>query len=84
MTKKKKQYSEDYWVLNEVYPVLSFGFSIDDIRDAYRDYYGLIVLSVKKVNENDFDLYVELYHKLVKDGKIKPLQPLHEKQSSML
>lgn len=79
MTKQKKRYKEDYWLLNEVYPIISFGFSIDDIRDAYRDCYGLIVLSVKRIEENDFDLYVELYKKLVDTGKIKPLQPLYEK-----
>jgi len=80
MKKQKKRNKEDYWLLNEVYPIISFGFSIDDIRDAYRDYYGLIVLSIKRVDENDFDLYVDLYHKLVDTGKIKPLQPLYEKQ----
>lgn len=80
MIKQKKRCREDYWVLNEVYPVMSFGFSIDDIRDAYLDCYGLVVLSIKKVEENDFDLYVELYHKLVEEGKIKPLQPLYENQ----
>lgn len=80
MKKQKKRYKEDYWLLNEVYPIISFGFSIDDIRDAYRDYYGLIVLSIKRVEENDFDLYVDLYKKLVDTGKIKPLQPLYEKQ----
>lgn len=80
MTKQKKRYKEDYWLLNEVYPIISFGFSIDDIRDAYRDCYGLIILSVKRIEENDFDLYVDLYKKLVDAGKIKPLQPLYEKQ----
>lgn len=80
MTKQKKRYKEDYWLLNEVYPIISFGFSIDDIRDAYLDCYGLVVLSVKRIEENDFDLYVELYKKLVDTGKIKPLQPLYEKQ----
>ena len=80
MTKQKKRYKEDYWLLNEVYPIISFGFSIDDIRDAYLDCYGVVVISVKRIEENDFDLYVDLYKKLVDTGKIKPLQPLYEKQ----
>lgn len=80
MTKQKKRYKEDYWLLNEVYPIISFGFSIDDIRDAYLDCYGVVVILVKRIEENDFDLYVDLYKKLVDTGKIKPLQPLYEKQ----